>query len=263
MQDLKQALESAANSGGQRISIGPNPTFGTRVAPSLLPSLIDQAAAQSLSFSSVDVSKSGSADLVAAGTAKPIAAAVSVTPRQIQKIAATATINTEAFWESTDVIASIIATLYASCITAEDRIANLALAAAATDPVPAADWVSAISAGQAAVNAAGGSPNLVVIPAAKWPALASELAASSGLTTPSGDAILSVLGSRIVLSPEGASAFVLDPGAAVRAVRDSGFIVDAASGASSNTVTVVVDLVASTFVQVPPFVAEISVTALP
>lgn len=263
MDNLAQALEQAAASSGNRISIGPNPTFGNRSVPLMLPALIEQAAAQSLSFSSVDVTKSGSAELVAAGGAKPAAATVTVTPRTIQKIAASAVINTEAYWESTEVIATIIATLFSSCLTTEDKVANDALAAAAAAPVPAADWISAISAGQAAVAAAGGAPNLVVIPSANWPALASEVAGSTGLFTPSSDAILSVLGSRIVLSPEGAGAFVLDPAAAVHAVRDSGFIVDSASGASTNQVTIVTDLVASTFVQVPQQIAAIAVTVGP
>lgn len=259
--DLGEAIKNA--SSGNRVSIGPNPTFGQRTIPNLFPSIIPQIAAESLNFSSVDVATSGSATVVAAGGAKPAAATVAVTPRQIQKIAALATLNTEGYWESQDVIETVIATLLASCVSEEDKVANGVLAAAAAAPVPAADWVSAISSGQAAVATAGGAPNLAVIPASVWPVLASEIAGSAGLSTPSSDAIVSVLGSRVVLSPEGTSAFVLDPSATVRAVRDIGFLIDTASGAANNTIRIVVDLVASVFVQVPAHVVEISVTATP
>lgn len=259
VRDISQAIEESARSSGQRVSVGPNPTFGQRTAPVLFPSLIPQVTTEALSFSSVDVSSTGSAALVAAGAQKPAAATVAVTPRTIGKIAATATFNAEAFWESTAVVESVVMTLLASCLTEEDKLANATLAAAAAAPTPATSWIAAIAGGQAAVNAAGGSPNLVVVPAAVWPVLAGEIAASTGLTTPSADAILAILGSRIVLSPGGTSAFVLDPSAAVHAVRDTGFLIDTASGATTNQVTVVVDQVASVFVQVPPLVAEISV----
>lgn len=261
VRDLASAITEAANNSGQRFSIGTAPTFGTRKIPTLMPSLIDQVDAQALAFSSVDVTATGSAAVVAAGAAKPAAATVAITPRQIAKIAAYATINTENFWQSEEVVASVVATLFASIATEEDKVANSALQAATTDPTPVASWVAAISAGQAAVAAAGGSPNLVVVPSASWPALASEIAASTGLSTPSSDAILQFLGSRVVLSPEGLGAFVLDPAAAVRAVRDTGFLIDTSSGSTSNTVTVVTDQVASVFVQVPQLIAEIAVTA--
>lgn len=260
MHDLGAAITQAANGGGGRVSLGPSPTFGQRSAPILMPSLLPQISAESLNFSSVDVTVSGSAALVAAGSAKPVAATVAITPRQVQKHAAVATFNSENYWQSTDVVGVVIAALFASCLVEQDKTANGVLAAAAAAPVPAASWIDAIAAGQAAVNAAGGSPNLVVVPATVWPALAAELASSAGLTTPSSDAIASVLGSRIVLSPEGAGAFVLDPAACVHVTRDVGFLVDSASGATNNTVTVVVDYVASTFVAVPTQVVEISVT---
>lgn len=196
VRDIGEAIKAAAASGGQRVSIGGNPTFGQRTVPTLMPALVAQAEATSLSFSSVDVTASGSAALVAAGAPKPAVGTVTITPRQIQKVAGIATANAEAFWESQESIAVIISTLLASCVVEQDSLANAALAAAAADPVPQASWVEAISLGQATVAAAGGSPNLVVIPSASWPAVAAELAASSGLTTPSADAVASVLGSR-------------------------------------------------------------------
>lgn len=260
MQDIKAEIERAATSGGQRISIGPNPTFGQRSAPVLFPALIPQLDAQSLSFSSVDITVSGSAAVVAAGAVKPTAAAAAITPRQIGKVAGLATVNSEIFWESPDAIATLISTIYASCLSEEDKVANAALDTAAAAAVPQSDWISAIALGQATVAAAGGAPQLVVVPATVWPVLAKEIATSVGLTTPSSEAIASVLGSRIVLSPEGTKAFVVDPNAAVHAVRDVGFIIDASSGAANNKVTVVVDLVASTFVQVAGHVCEIAKT---
>lgn len=260
VRDLAEALKAANESSAGRVSVGPNPTFGTRVAPILFPGLIPQVPTESLSFSSVDVAASGSAAVVAPGAAKPAGATVQVTPRTIGKIAATATFNAEAFWESKSVVESVTMTLIASCLTEEDKVANAALAAAAAPALPATTWIAAIAGGQARVNAAGGSPNLVVIPSADWPALAGEISASTGLTTPSSEAILAILGSRIVLSPEGTAAFVLDPAACVRAIRDVGFMIDTASGATTNQVTVVTDLVASVFVQVPPLVAAIAVS---
>lgn len=260
MHDLNAAIQQAATGGGGRVSIGPAPTFGQRTAPILMPALLTQMPAESLNFSSVDVTVSGSAALVAAGAAKPAAATVAITPRTIGKIAAVATFNSENYWQSPDVVGVVIATLYANCLSEADKVANAALATAAAAPVPQASWLAAIAQGQAAVAAAGGAPQLVVVPAAVWPVLALELAASTGLVTPSADAIASVLGSRIVLSPEGAGAFVLDPSAAVQVTRDVGFLIDTASGATSNKITAVVDVVSSVFVSVPTQVIEIAKT---
>lgn len=258
IRDLDAAIRQAAESPGQRVSIGPHPTFGTRVAPVLFPALVPQLAADSLNFSSVDVALSGSAALVAAGSAKPAAATVTITPRQVQKIAGTAVLNSEAWWESQEVIASVAATLYASAVVEEDKLAVAALAAAAPAPTTATTWIGAIAAGQALVAGQGGAPGLVVVAATSWAALAGEIASSSGLTTPSADAIVSLMGSRIVISPEGVGTFVLDPSSCVHVVRDVGMLVDTASGAANNTIRVVVDLVASTFVSIPQLVVEVA-----
>lgn len=261
--DLSQAIEQAANTSGQRFSIGPAPTFGQRTIPQMLPSFLPQIDAESLNFSSVDVSVSGSAALVTAGSAKPVAATVTITPRQIQKVAAYAVINAENYWQSEEVITSVIATLFSSCASEQDKLANTALGSAAGTPIAATSWIEGIAAGQSQVNAQSGQPNLVVIPAASWPDLAAELASSTGFTTPSNEAILSVLGSRIVLSPEGTNALVLDPSAAVRAVRDYGFLIDSSSGSVNNKINIVVDDVSSVFVQIPQFVAAFTVTVGP
>lgn len=261
MRDLGEAIKAGVSAAGSRQSLGPNPTFGGLTPPVLLPSLVTQLQSERLSFASVDVSQTGSAALVAAGAPKPNAAGVLVVQRTVPKYAGAADLVMEDWLESESVLAAVLGTLFASCVVAQDTAANAALAAATPAATPAADWITAIAGGQAAVVAAGGAPQLVVLPAGSWPALASELAGAAGLSTSSSEAILSVLGSRVVLSPLGAAAFVLDPKAATTVTRDVGFMVQPV--ASTNTIEVVADLVAGTFVSNAALAAEIAVTATP
>lgn len=258
MRDLQEALTASIGAPGVRQSIGAQqPVFGGLTPPTLLPSVVPQLASDRLTFSSVDVTSTAPATLVTRGSAKPVTTSISVTAHTIGKFAAQGTVQLEDFLEAEGVLSAVLGTLFAQCATAQDTAANGALAAALPAAVPATDWIAAIAGGQSKVVANGGAPQLVVLPATSWPALVAELASVAGLSTPSDQQVISVLGSRVILSPAGTGAFVLDPGALVTVTRDVGFLVD--PEASTNTWTVVADLVGQTFVQNPALAVEISV----
>lgn len=258
MRDLQEAMTASIGSPGVRQSIGAEqPVFGGLKPPTLLPAVVPQLASERLTFSSVDVSATGPAALVTRGSAKPVTTSIAVTARTVGKFAAQGSVQLEDFLEAEGVLSTVLATLFAQCATAQDTAANAALAGALPAPVPAADWIAAIASGQASIVGNGGAPQLVVLPAAAWPALVSELAGVAGLSTPSDQQVVSVLGSRVILSPKGLSAFVLDPSALVTVTRDVGFLVD--PEASTNTWTVVADLVGQSFVQNPALAVEIAV----
>lgn len=261
MRDLQAAVTAAANAGGTRQTIGQGITWGALNVPTLFPSLVTQQESGAVSFYVTQISETGTkAAAVAARATKPVGVTVATTNKTITKTAGSALLSLEDFESSEAVIAGVVNTLAAQCAVAQDAQGIAALDAAAAEPVASATWVEAISKGQAAVAAAGGSPNLVVVPAADWPKVAAAIASSPGLITPSSDVIASVLGSRVVISPTAPAGetFVLDTGAVVTVLRDFGVIVDAASKATTNEIVIVVDLVASTFVTRPAGVAAVT-----
>lgn len=263
--DLSAAIAAAVNTApGARISIGPGAAWGGLPIKGYFPSLVTQGDAGAIAFYVSEVTETGTpATKVAKSATKPVGATVASVSKTIPKYAAMATLTLEDFEQSEAVIGHVCSTLFAQAAVAQDADAVAALDAAVAEPVAAGSWVAAISAGQAAVAAKGGAPNLLVVPAADWADLATEIADSAGLVTPSGDALLDVLGSRVVISPgaPAGEAFVVDPSACVTVLRDAGVIVDAASGADTNTIRVVADLFAATFVTRPSGVAAIAVTA--
>lgn len=232
--------------------------------PVLFPALVTQQESNAISFYVTSVSETVTpATVVAARAIKPTGATVATTAKVLAKQSAQALLALEDFEQSEAAINAVVQTLLAQAAVAQDTAAVAALDAAVAEATPAATWVAAIAGGQAMVSAKGGTPQLIVVPAVDWPKLATEIATSTGLVTPSSEAIVNVLGSRVVISP-GAPAgesFVIDPSAVVTVLRDVGVIVDAASKASTNEIVVVADLIASTFVSRPSGVAAISVTA--
>lgn len=263
--DLQAAIAAAAtNNAGGRVSVGPGVTWGALPTVGYFSSLVTQAEAGAISFFVTEVSETGTpATKVAKSAAKPVGAQVNTVSKTIAKYAAMANLTLEDFEQSEQAVAAVASTLLAQAAVAQDTDAVAALDSAAAEPTPAASWIAAISAGQSAVAAKGGRPNLIVVPAVDWADLAAEVASTAGLTSPSGEALLNVLGSRVVISPgaPAGEAFVVDPTACVNVLRDVGVLVDALSGADTNTIRVVVDLVASTFVVRPSGVAAIAVTA--
>lgn len=262
--DLQEAVAAAATTGvGQRISIGPGVTWGALPVVGYFPSLVTQAESGAISFFVTEVSETVTpATKVAKSAAKPVGAQVATSSRTIGKYSAMANLTIEDFEQSEQAIAAVVDTLLAQCAVAHDTDAVAALDAAVAEATPAASWVAAISGGQASVAAKGGRPNLVVVPALDWASLAAEVATTAGLTSPSGEAILGVLGSRVVISPKAPAgeSFVVDPTACTTVLRDVGVIVDTLSGASTNAIRVIVDLVAATFVTRPSGVAAIAKT---
>jgi hypothetical protein len=265
MRDLQAAVSAAATSApGARISIGPGVVWGGLPVRGLFPSLVTQSDSGAISFYVTEVSETSTpATLVAKSAAKPVGAQVATVSKSIPKYAAMANLTLEDFQQAESSIAAVASTLFAQAAVAQDADAVAALNAAAPAAVPAASWVAAISGGQATVAAKGGAPNLLVVPAADWAALATEIASTSGLVTPSGEVLAVILGSRVVISPGAPSgeAYVVDPTACTTVLRDAGVLVDALSGADTNTIRVVADLFASTFVTRPSGVAAIAVTA--
>lgn len=265
MRDLQAAVSAAINTNpGARQSVGPGVAWGGLPTPGYFPSLVTQADAGAIAFYVSEVSETGTpATKVAPSAVKPVGAQVQSVSKTIPKFAAMANLTLEDFEQSEAVIGQVVSTLFAQAATAQDADAVAALNAATPAAVPASSWVGAISAGQAQVAAKGGRPNLIVVPAVDWADLASEVATTAGLVTPSGAQIMSVLGSAVVISPlaPAGESYVVDPTACVTVLRDAGVIVDTASGADTNTIRVVADLFAATFVTRPSGVAAISVTA--
>lgn len=261
MRNLQEAVSAAATNGGSRQAIGEGITWGALPVPTLFPSLVAQQASSAIQFYVTQVSESGTpAATTAARAVKPVGATVATTSKVIAKTSGQALLALEDFEQSEAAIAAVVSTLAAQCAVAQDAAAIAALDAAVAEATPATTWVAAIAGGQAAVAAKGGTPNLVVVPALDWPALATEIATTAGLTTPSSDAILNVLGSRVVISPKAPAgeSFVIDPSAVVTVLRDLGILVDAMSHSGTNEIVVVVDLVASTFVARPSGVVAIA-----
>lgn len=260
--DLQEAVRAAASSGGTRQTIGPGVAWGALSVPVLFPALVTQQDSQAVSFYVSQITESGTpAAVVAARAVKPVGLTVATTAKAIAKQSAQALLALEDFEQSEDAISAVVSTLLAQCAVAQDTAAVAALDAAVAEATPAsANWIAAVAGGQATIAGKGGSPQLVVISAADWPKLAVEVAGSTGLTTPSADAILSIMGSRVVISPKAPAGegFVVDPTACVTVLRDVGIIVDAASKATTNEIVVVVDLVASTFVSRPTGVCAIA-----
>lgn len=228
-------------------------------------SFVETTTSAGMSFGVTRVAPSGTpATVVAAGLPKPAAVAVSSESIALEKHAGHAKVSIEQVLDTSGLLPAIQSVIGAGCLLSFEARAMGVLAADAGGTASGATWLAALTAGQATVIGAGGSPGLIVLSSADYSAVIGELSASAGFATDARSAVGQFLGSLLHVSPKLAtgSAYVLDPGAVIAVQgQDSPLVtVDPFSESINNNVILVSDLFAVLVVANPGLVVEVTKT---
>lgn len=260
-----------AGMGAARTSLGGGGTaFGwTGGMPKTLASYVTTATADGMTFKATVVAGSGTpAAVVAPGAPKPAGTTITPSTVSLKKFAGQGAYTLEDALDSTGLAAAITNVITGQCLKAFETDAITRLDAGAGQTVTGADWVEAVANAQAAVLSNGGQPSVLVLSAANYGAFVADVVAVNAFSQSPDSPVGALLGTPVHISsgaPAG-KAYVVDS-TAVLAVQHAAsplVIADCFSGADTNTVKIVVDLVAVGFVAAAPGVVEITapVTAL-
>lgn len=259
------AKDLAAGQGTRQTVGSPTAAYGwIGGLPITLASFVATAKAAALSIPITRVTPSGTpVTEVAAGQPKP--AAITITPATVNlvKHSGQATVNLEQTVDGGGMLAAIRSVLGAGSLLSFETNAMAVLAADKGQTATGADWSAAIVAGQAAVIGAGGNPGVAVVSYADYAELITAISGSAGFAQDPASPIGSYLGSVLHISSELATgfAYVLDPQSvmAVEHVQSPLLISDPFSGAGSNTIRLVSDLLAATVVMNPAHVCQVAI----
>lgn len=199
---------------------------------------------------------------VAAGAAKPKGVAITAGTIQLNKYAGYGEVTLEQIVDGVGMQAAVASVLGAGSLLAFEADAMAVLDAATTGTASGATWLAGILAGQAQVVGAGGSPGVLVVSAADYAAVITELGGSAGFVTDPSSPVGSFFGAAVHVSPKLATgkAYVVDPLAVVCVEhKDSPVLIsDPYSSSTSNITKVVTDLFAATYVTNPALVVEVT-----
>lgn len=218
--------------------------------PVTLLSYVDVIQSTGLNVPVAHVAASGTpAKKVAAGTAKPQVITITTSDVALPKYAGYAELQLEQVVGYSNIMPAVQSVLGAQIMLALEADAMTALGTMKGTTAAGADWVAAITAGQAKVLAAGGVPGVVVISAADYAAAIGDVAKSPGFAADPRSPIGSLLGSALHISPALASGkgYVLDPASVQGIELETGplILADPYSGSTTNTIRVIADLFAT------------------
>lgn len=258
-----------ANGAGTRQTIGsPTVAFGwVGGMPITLASFVATQKAASMTVPVTRVTPSPTTPVAVVPPAGPKPAAVNINAGTIAllKFSGKATVTLEQTIDGGGLLNAVSTVLGAGSLLAFEAQAMTVLDAQAGQTATGADWAAAIVAGQAAVLGQGGNPGVVAVSWADYPDLIGAIAGSAGFAQDPASAIGSYLGSALHVSPKLATgkAFVMDPQsvAAIEHVASPLLITDPFSGAGTNQITLVSDLVANVEVLNAQHVCEVSIGA--
>jgi hypothetical protein len=193
------------------------------------------------------------AGVVAEAGAKPSAVAVTQSTQSLKKFAGIAELTLEAALSADMVTTAVANVLNGSVLRAfeTDAIAAITSGVGTTIAQPL-NWVEGIATAQGIILANGGMPSCIIIPAVDWGAVATDILGTAAFSQSPESDIGALLGSPIHVSPTAptGTALVIDSSAVqVVAHEESPLVIlDATSRASTNEMTLVVDLICATFV---------------
>lgn len=271
LQDVATLISESLNSGqpAARQSLGGGGVaFGwSKGLVTTIANYCTTASADGMTFPVTRVGASGTpVAKVTAGTAKPNAITTTSGSEALQKFGGYGTANLEDYLNAANLGSAIASVLGKHSLLAfEAHAVGVLDAGAAATPVTGTDWVAAIASAQAAIFGQGGSPDVLVISGADYPGFLADVLATSAFSTSPESPIGAVMGTPVHVSPKAAAgkAWVFDSAAviAVQHSRSPLVIVDSVSEAKSNKISIVTDLVASTFVVDSTLVIEITAPA--
>lgn len=187
--------------------------------------------------------------IIGAGSPKPSAVTVSVAPVTLAKHAGVGVANLEDSMDAQGLIPAIGSVLAAGAVLSFEAAAMTHIDTATTNASSAATWHQSILEAQGDVIANGGSPGLLIVSAADYAAIVSDLAASPGFALDPRSPVGQYFGAAVHVSPKlpTGKAFVLDPAAFVAVESNTGpmILVDPFSQAASNKIQIVVDVFAA------------------
>lgn len=256
--DLNEGRASRQQVGSKGVAFG-----WTAGLPVTLLSHIEVAQSASLNVATATVGASATpAKKVAAGTAKPNVATITTADVALPKYAGYAEITLEQSIGYGGILPALVNVLGAQILMALETDAIAALGTAKGGTADGADWVAALTAGQAKVLAAGGVPGIIVVSAADYGSALGDVAKSPGFATDPRSAVGSFLGSALHISPTAptGTAYVLDPSAVLGFELETGplALADPYSGSTENKVRVIADLFAAVTVVSPAHVIAVS-----
>lgn len=233
--------------------------------PDTLATHVRSASVEGLSFNSVRVKPSGTpAALTAKGAAKPNpATTITAVPVALSKYAGIGVITTEDTLTTDGLVSAIAAVMANSIVLAYDASCITALTVAGQPTATAATWSAAVLGGIAAVAAAGGRPDTLVLSAADY-----ALAVGSpgvGYAMSPADAIPTLFGLAIVISPTlvAKTAFVIDSNACLAVENSSspiGIVDPYGSNLGTNSISVAVEAFLGFVVSSPGGVCKVTYT---
>lgn len=261
---LVQSL-NAGSGGAARASLGGGSTAFAWTA-GLIPTVASYATATTAEGMTFPVHRVTStvtpATIVAPGAEKPTGTAVASGSENLAKFAGLGTFTLEDMVTAVGLANAVASVLSKQCLKAFEAHAVGVLGTAAGTPVTGTTWVSAIAAAQAQLLGEGGQPSVIVLPAADYPGFVDDILGTSAFTTSPESPLGNVLGSPVHVSsgaPAG-KAYVFDSAAvlAVQHAQSPMVIADALSGADTNTLRLVIDLLAALVVVDPAAVVEVT-----
>lgn len=223
----------------------------------LVPTVADYATgatADGMTFKATIVSDTGTpAAIVAKNASKPAATQIAASTVTLKKFAGQGAFALEDSLDAVGLAAAIGSVLGKQCMKAFETDAIAALSAGAGATVPTGtDWVALVANAQAILLGNGAKPSVLVIPAAVYGAFMGDVIATNAFSQDPESPVGALLGTVIHVSPTAPDthAYLFDSSAvlAVQHVQSPLALIDAVSGAATNTAKIIIDLVAATFV---------------
>lgn len=233
--------------------------------PLTLADFVSTAKAASLSVPITRVGPSGTpVAIVAEKAVKPTAVTITPATVTLVKHSGVGQFSLEQLLNSDGLAPAVAAVLGAGALLSFEGSAMATLSSDSGNTATGATWVAALLTAQAKVLSGGGRPGLVVLSAADYPAVVTELGGSAGFVTSPDSPVGAFFGSAIHVSPKAVTgtAYVLDAGAVLALEHESSPILvsDPFSLSGTNEIRLVGDLLAGVAVTSPALVVKTTKT---